>query len=180
MAPGGIEGAGVPEKPHQDADASHAVLAAVAQIGLALHESHPPVTEMGSLLARVSDTLRALQKPASAGGALLPDDVSSSIGQLQIELHKAVEQLQFYDRLAQHLSRLQDYLIDVANQLADPAKSGTAASQVWAELRAKLRNHLITDEQRVLLDLFISLRSGRPAPRPDLSEQSSQGSSELF
>jgi osmoprotectant transport system ATP-binding protein len=137
MAPEhGAEKSGLPDV-HRDADAAHAVLAAVAQIGLALHESHQPIAEIGSMLARLAETLRQLQPELNETGGGERLAAGRSIEQLQAEVHKGIEQLQFYDRMAQHLSRLQSYLIDVANQLADPGQSGACTAQGWSELRTR-------------------------------------------
>lgn len=193
---------------HEDA-AAHALFAAIAQIGLALRESQEPVAELGGLLATMSASLgqlralagadpdarpagsagssgsagrfaatnvRAIGKGATAGG----DDAADLVAKLQSDVFKGIQQLQFYDRLVQHLSHLQDYLISVANELG-PLRTPDAPADVWDELHAKLRRRLISDEQRGLLDLFLSPQTAtRAPPRSERSDYSDPGSMELF
>jgi hypothetical protein len=145
------------QRQRNDADAAHAVFAAVAQIGLALRESEPAVAEMGALFDRLS-----------------------TIPAAQAEAFKGVQCLQFYDRLVQHLTHLEDYLIAVANEL-DSCKPQAQSEQFWSALHAKLRTRLISDEQRGLLDLYLrpdlATRISAKAPAADYS---APGSSELF
>jgi hypothetical protein len=61
--------------------------------------------------------------------------------------------MQFYDRLVQHLTHIQDYLVAIANEL-DNLKTQPQSQQFWDALHSKLRTRLISDEQRGLLDLF--------------------------
>jgi hypothetical protein len=60
-------------------------------------------------------------------------------------------------------------------------KNQPQAQEVWDELHAKLRKRLISDEQRGLLDLFLSpdtaTRVSAQAARPDYSPP---GSFEMF
>jgi hypothetical protein len=102
---------------HRESDAARAVVAAIAQIGLALRESQQPVEELGAVLAHMADTLGALRSaPFVEQGqdALAAATSRGLIDQLQIDLFAGVQRLQFYDRMVQHLSHLQGYLISVA------------------------------------------------------------------
>jgi len=165
---------GGPPQCHQEGDAAHALFAVIAQLGLALRESQEPVSGLGAVFARqarILTELRAASDAATAGGW---------VEQLQCGVFEGIQQLQFYDRLVQHLSLLQEYLIGVANEL-DPMKTRAQAQEVWNELYAKLRRRLISDEQRGLLDLFLSpaaaTRVSAQAARPD---HSPPGSLEMF
>lgn len=166
-----------------DDDAAHAVFAATAQIGLALRESQDPVAELGSLLANLAESLSALRSVPF--GSTHDDAVSAAaarglLEQLQSDVYKGIQQLQFYDRMVQHLSHLQQYLICVANELGalNNSQKGPA---VWDEIHARLRQRLISDPQRGLLDLFLApdtpTRVSAQALPPDYS---AAGSSELF
>jgi hypothetical protein len=172
-----------PQRCHHEADAAHALLAAIAQMGLVLRESQGPVCELGALFAHLAENLRELPAAPAAQQPGDPESVAAMRGLLELvraDVFKGIQQLQFYDRLVQHLSHLQDYLICVANEL-DSMKSQPQAREVWDELHAKLRKRLISDEQRGLLDLFLSphkaTRVSAQAARPDYSPP---GSFELF
>lgn len=127
--------------------------------------------------ARFAGTnIRAIGSAASPGEGAATDLVS----RLQSDVFKGIQQLQFYDRLVQHLSHLQDYLISVANELG-PLRTPDASIDVWDELHAKLRRRLISDEQRGLLDLFLSPQTATRVPaRSERSDYSDPGSMELF
>jgi hypothetical protein len=164
-------------------DAAHALLAAIAQIGLALRESQGPVAELGSVFAHVMETLSAFRSAALGPGS---DDplpavaVRGLIEQFQSDVFKGIQQLQFYDRMVQHLSHLQEYLISAADEL-DSVKTAEEARYQWAELHAKLRERLISDEQRVLLDLILAPDAGTcVSPRAPCPDHSAPGSLELF
>jgi hypothetical protein len=95
------------------------------------------------------------------------------LDQLQADVFKGVQQLQFYDRLVQHLTHVQDFLIAVANEL-DSFKPQRQSQQFWDALHSKFRTRLISDEQRGLLDLFVmpdtpTRVSAQNAVRPDYS-----------
>jgi hypothetical protein len=167
---------------HHNGDAAYALFAAIAQIGVALHESQDPVAELGRLCANLADTLGALQSLAADQNS---NDLSVAtarglLEQLQTDVFKGIQQLQFYDRMVQHLGHIQQYLISVANEVGS-VKTEAQAREVWDELHARLRKRLISDEQRGLLDLFLShdtpTRVSAQALRQDYSPP---GSCEMF
>ena len=171
------------EAPHAGNAVAQAVTAATSQIGLALQDSTPQIVELGSLIAHVADTLNALRAAPfthAVGDPLAVATTRGLIEQAQSDVYKAIQRLQFYDRLVQHLTHVQDYLLSVANQLVatDDPKAQRAA---YEELNARLRSRLISDAQRGLLDLFLSpdtiTKVSAQTPQPD---QSAPGSLELF
>ena len=176
-----------PQRCHHEADAAFALFAAIAQIGLALRESQDPVAELGKLFARLAETLAALRggPVAQVLNGQADDSASTAVlreltQQLQTDVFRGIQQLQFYDRLVQHLSHLQDYMIAIANEL-DSVKPVPQAQEVWEALHEKLRRRLISDEQRGLLDLFLmpdtATRVTAQSARPDYS---APGSLEMF
>jgi hypothetical protein len=172
-----------PQPCHRDQDAAHALLAAIAQMGLALRESQGPVSELGALFAHLAQILNDLRAAPAPPNGVDPASVAAARGlldQLQSGVFRGIQQLQFYDRMVQHLSHIQDYLIGVANEL-DSKQTRAQAQDVWGELHAKLRRRLISDEQRGLLDLFLfpntATRVSAQAARPDYSPP---GSFEMF
>ena len=134
---------------------AQAVFAAVAQIGLSLRESQPAVEELGALFERLS-----------------------TVPEVQAEVFKGIQNLQFYDRLVQHLTQIEHYLINVANGM-DSAHSG--APEFWDEMHTKLRTRLISDEQRGLLDLYLRPEvATRVSAQSRPADYSAPGSSEMF
>ena len=157
-----------PAPSRSDRDAAQALFAAIAQMGLVLSESQMPVAELGAVLTRLAETVTA----AAAG--------STSLQQLHADIFSGIQQLQFYDRLVQHLSHIQDYLIGIANEL-DSTRSHTKTQEAWEALHTKLRQRLISDEQRVLFDLFLTPDAAiRVSARAMRSDHSSPGSLEMF
>ena len=156
------------QRGHHNGEAAHVLFAATAQMGLALRESQGPVAELGALFARLSETLSSARSQ------------NELAGQLQAEVFNGLQQLQFYDRMVQHLSHIEEYLIGVANELGS-VKTDPTAPPGWDDLNARLRKHLISDEQRGLWDLFLSpettTRVSAQAPRNDYSPP---GSLEMF
>jgi hypothetical protein len=131
-------------------NAAQALYATTAQIGLALRESQEPVEELGTVIERVSAALVALRALPLAQNADR-SVVEKLIEKLQADVFAGIQRLQFYDRMVQHLSHLQDYLIGVANEL-----ELQNSHETWEVLHSKLRNRLISDEQRRLFDRFLS------------------------
>lgn len=171
-----------PQRCRHEQDAAHALLAAIAQMGLALRESQGPVSELGALFAHLAQILTDLRAtPAGANGE--PASAAAMRGlveQLQSGVFRGVQQLQFYDRMVQHLSHLQDHLIGVADELGS-VKPRAQPQEVWVELHAKLRRRLISDEQRGLLDLFLFLdKPTRVSAQVARSDYSPPGSFEMF
>jgi hypothetical protein len=157
-----------------NAGAAHALFAATAQMGLALHESQDPVAQLGSLFAHLSETASALRSAPRGPGAIDRE----LLGRLQADVFKGVQQLQFYDRMVQHLTLIQEYVIAVANELGSMK---TESPAIWDELHARLRQRLISDEQRGLLDLFQSIQTAtHVAARAPSADYSPPGSLEMF
>jgi hypothetical protein len=151
-----------------EADAAHALFAAIAQIGLALRESQGPVAELGTVFARLAEAL--------AGPGTGPELRQ----QLHADVFQGIQQLQFYDRMVQHLSHLQDYLICIANEL-DSAKAQPPPREIWDAMHAKLRQRLISDEQRGLFDLFLTPNTAtRVSAQATNSDYCAPGSLEMF
>ena len=152
---------------------ARALAAAVTQIDVALREARTPVENLGKVIERVANTFGTLR-------AAHADDEQQPIEQLQADIYDGIQQMQFYDRMVQHLSQVQDYLSAVADRLAGVATNDDNPD-AWDSLRQRLRTRLISDAQRELLDLVLPPPSGEAATRQAaLSERASQGSVELF
>jgi hypothetical protein len=113
-------------------EAARALLAAGDQVALALRESQPEVEALGDALHLLA---AALAEPRD--GAPPHDPV------LAAAMRQAISRLQFYDRMTQHLSHVQDYLNRSASHIADPEQS-----QGWTGVHRQLSDRLLSDTQR--------------------------------
>jgi hypothetical protein len=113
-------------------EAARALLAAGDQVALALSESQPEVEALGDALHLLA---AALAEPRA--GAPPHDPV------LAAAMRQAISRLQFYDRMTQHLSHVQDYLNRSASHIADPE-----ASHGWTGVHRELSDRLLSDTQR--------------------------------
>jgi chromosomal replication initiation ATPase DnaA len=164
---------GAAAHPQQMEDGARALAAAVTQIEVALREARTPVENLGNFIGRVANTFATLR-------ASHTNDEQQAIEQLKADLYDGIQQMQFYDRMVQHLSHVQDYLSAVADRLAGVAASDDNP-QAWDSMRQRLRTRLISDAQRELLDLVLPPPSGTAATRQDaLIDRANQGSVELF
>jgi hypothetical protein len=62
---------------------------------------------------------------------------------LNAAMMQAVNRLQFYDRMTQHLTHVQDYLTRSARQIGGPQPDGG-----WTGVHKQLSERLLTDTQR--------------------------------
>jgi hypothetical protein len=156
--------------------------AAAAQLELALRESAGPVDALGQAFERMSVSLAQLR---SSLAATAEGKLHATCREVLRDVSVCVENLQFYDRLVQHLSHLRDYLSGLSGS-PDAQANGGRDPAAWQELRAALRQRLISEAQRELLDLILppphahgtESPSGRPLNRAPLHV--GEGSIELF
>jgi len=169
---------GLPDDGAREAsqEAARAVAAASAQMDLALREAEGPVGQLGTDVERMIAALEQLKaSPATAN--------ATELEVLQLRLTSAIQQLQFYDRMFQHLTHVHDYLMSVAGRLgaiseetdADPDPSAARAG--WERLRGRFYARLLTEPQRQLLDMMLPSQSGSSAR---MRERAALGSIELF
>ncbi len=121
------------------------LLAAVAQIDMALREAQGPVDSLGQTLERIAGELKQLRNGAVG---------SSTLDTLGADLGVAIQSLQFYDRMFQHLSHVHDFLADAADE-ADPAGTAPHPAHRWEALRERLFRRLLTEGQRDLLHVLL-------------------------
>jgi len=144
-------------------EAASALNAAGEQISLALRESQPEVEALG-------EALQQLANAVSRRGGPGPEELAT----VQATMAQAITRLQFYDRMTQHLSHVQDYLARSAEQIggSDPAGS-------WTGVHQQLSEQLLSETQRSHLGKNFS--AGRLAPAHlDPVPLSPDGDIELF
>src|SRR6201996_6680698 len=135
----------------QNLEAAQAIAASVAQMDLAVREVRPAVEQLGELIGSMSAGLVELRNARAR-----PDRFDEGVAKLEKQVHGSITQLQFYDRLVQHMQHLQDFLSGAAGELA----SEPANDETWEALRSKLRIRLISAAQRELLDVVLPSPQG--------------------
>jgi len=156
----------------QASEAAQAIAAAVAQIELAVREVQGPVEQLGLLIAQMSSGLDDLRTDSHR---------NLTVEKLQKQLNGSITQLQFYDRLVQHLKHVQDYLSGAAGELASRSTSDVQSVDVWNGLRDRLRTRLISEAQRQLLDVMLPPPEGADFDSGQARDEcAAQGSVELF
>jgi hypothetical protein len=167
----------------QHIDAAQAIAAAVAQVELAVREVQPAVEHLAALIDHLAGGLGELRtaRPHEIDPeaiSVFPDKFDRTLADLQKHVHGSITQLQFYDRLVQHLTHVQDFLAGVAGQLASTTDGSDDA---WGVLRDKLRMRLISEAQRELLDAVLPPPGGAQFnSRQAREEHAAQGTIELF
>jgi hypothetical protein len=148
-------------------NAARAIAAATAQIDLALRESHGPVEALGNTLERMSEHLLELRKRLRSHSQHCEDaqgmlEMDLVVEALSGQMVTAIQSMQFYDRLFQHLSHVHDYLSGGADALANSAlspfergKRAEDEAKRWEVLRERLFSRLLSDAQRQVLDIVL-------------------------
>jgi hypothetical protein len=113
-------------------EAARALTAAAEQIDLALRESQPQVEALGEALHELA---AALSQPV--------ESASVDAAELGAIMRRAVTRLQFYDRMTQHLSHVQNYLARSADRIGSPEPEGG-----WTGVHQQLSDRLLSDTQR--------------------------------
>lgn len=135
---------------------------AVSQLELALRESQGPLQHLTDAIVRINQAARAAGTPQLGG-----------------ELAVCLEQLQFYDRMTQHLSHLRDFMSSMTVAIESGTRDGHSEAD-WERMRNRFRERLISDAQRGLLDLIApAAGAGAPSREPQL-QHAEPGSIELF
>lgn len=147
--------------PEESRELASVLRAASEQIGLALLDSHSAVENLGSSLERLSELLsRDLTTPAAA----------QEIAELRAEMARAVTGLQFYDRMAQHLLHVREYLGGTVGQLQH-------ADGSFETLNRKLADRLLSDTHRIHLGKNLATEF---LSRPPPADRSQPGDIDLF
>jgi hypothetical protein len=170
----------------QTTEAAQAIAAAVAQIELAMREVQTPVQELGLLIDQMSTGLGSMSSARRRSAdpevvAVFPDEFDRAMDKLQKQVNGSITQLQFYDRLVQHLQHIQDYLSGAAGELASRSTEDPQALDIWNGLRSRLRTRLISEAQRQLLDAMLPPPEGADFNSEQARDEcAAQGSVELF
>ena len=118
-------------------EAIRVLQAASAQIELALHQSQAPIDSLGESLRRIA--------------ALLGDPAQlarpESLALVRADLVRAITNLQFHDRMTQHLQHVRDYLAGSATHMAEQ----DADEEAWRSLHNRLHDRLLSETQRMHL-----------------------------
>jgi len=146
-------------------NAARAIAAATAQIDLALREAHQPVDTLGRTLERIAEHMQELRKQflthaQHCGDAQGMLEMDLAVEALSAQMAVAIQNMQFFDRMFQHLTHVHDYLTGGADNLASVATTTSAAdvedaAKRWETLRERLFTRLLSDAQRQVLDIVL-------------------------
>ena len=146
-------------------NAARAIAAATAQINLALREAHDPVDALGRTLERIAAHMQELRgqfltHTKHCGDAQGMLEMDLAVEKLAGEMAGAIQNMQFFDRMFQHLTHVHDYLTGSADNVARVAVAPQAtdiqeAAERWEVLRDRLFSRLLSDAQRQMLDIVM-------------------------
>ena len=171
-------------------NAARAIAAATAQIDLALREANEPVDSLGRTLERITERMQDLRKnflthSQHCGDAQGMLEMDLAVEALSAEMAVAIQNMQFFDRMFQHLTHVHDYLTGGADNLARVASAPVAAdvadaAKRWETLRERLFTRLLTDAQRQVLDIVLPPQFWQTRHAPQRVPQPAPGEVELF
>ncbi len=171
-------------------NAARAIAAATAQIDLALREANEPVDSLGRTLGRISERMQELRKhfmthSQHCGDAQGMLEMDLAVEALSAEMAVAIQNMQFFDRMFQHLTHVHDYLTGGADTLASVATAPGAAdvedsAKRWEALRERLFTRLLSDSQRQVLDIVMPPMFWQQRRAPQKVAHAGQGDIELF
>jgi hypothetical protein len=148
-------------------EAVRVLQAASAQIELALHQSQAPIDSLGESLRRMA---ALLADPAQLARA-------ESLATVRADLLRAITNLQFHDRMTQHLQHVRDYLSGSATHMAEQ----DADEDAWRGLHNRLHDRLLSETQRMHLgkDFLLGVLA-REQQNRDGASASKPGEIDLF
>jgi len=171
-------------------NAARAIAAATAQIDLALREANEPVDCLGRTLERISARMQELrqhflQHADRCGDAHGMLEMDLAVEALSAEMAVAIQNMQFFDRMFQHLTHVHDYLTAGADNLAAVAATPNAAAvedaaKRWEALRERLFTRLLSDAQRQVLDIVLPPQYWQQRRAPQKNAHAGPGDIELF
>jgi len=171
-------------------NAARAIAAATAQIDLALREAHQPVDTLGRTLERIAQHMQELRKQflthtQHCGDAQGMLEMDLAVEALSAEMAVAIQNMQFFDRMFQHLTHVHDYLTGGADNLARVATAPSAAdvedaAKRWETLRERLFTRLLSDAQRQVLDIVLPPQFWQARRGASKAAHAGPGDIELF
>lgn len=171
--------------------------AVATQMDLALLEAEGPAERLGETVARMGAAFAAMGSNQLTAPTTATSDLDLSVDmpvdwvllQLRKDFACAIEDLQFHDRMVQHLSHLSNHLTGAAALLSDVLLSNGTDSEeqgdvaeAWDGLRRRLFGRLISDTQRQFLQMVLPATSAEKRITNEQvgGERSPPGSVELF
>jgi hypothetical protein len=129
---------------------------AVWQLALAMRESDGAVERLGSAIERMSAAQPAIEAMRQRLGVAGDDpqasaDIALCMQRMLEELSICVENIQFYDRMVQHLGHLKHYLASISGVHAAPGTPRAELSML-EHANAQFRRRLLTEAQRSVFD----------------------------
>lgn len=142
---------------------------ALTQIEMTFQESDDRVCEVFDAVSGVTDVAKALR---SGEG-----DVHSLAQTLDDEVSRSVQALQFYDRLSQRVSHIEENLRSVIAIMESPDEDH---SKLWEKLQGRLRSVYSTEQEQALFCAFSGNKGESPEDAEKSGKSSGSGDIELF
>ncbi len=151
---------------------------AIAQIDMSIEES-------GLSMATALETLRDASTGVFAVATSLEDcpgelneSATNNLNEVNQQLLKTIIAFQFFDRLTQRLSHIQDNLSSVSWLIQEPTQEHP---QLWQQLEEKMRK-VYSEDQALKLNRILSDHKKGKATQDDVTSGSGSapGSAELF
>lgn len=131
---------------------------ATGQVQAALADAHDTVARLHETFASLVDRLDKLDSTLTSQDTAAPQPTREALladsRQIGEQVHQAIVDFQFYDRLAQRLEHVASGLDNLGGLLIDPALQGDA--EAWEILRLKLRDSYAMEEERALFDAVLA------------------------
>ncbi len=130
---------------------------AIAQIEMSLQESDYSIGELILSMTTVTTCIGSIQKrlSATANSATTEDAIDSvcdDCNKAEQYMQKAVVAFQFYDRLSQRISHIQENLKAVATLMQKPEQQHP---KLWDQLQEKMRSVYSIEQEQIMYNTLL-------------------------
>lgn len=162
---------------------ARALKLAIAQIDMSMRESDESVKKLISSIINMTGVLRQIKHSLEAHGDETVcegyKEIRKQTNIAEQSMHEAVTAFQFYDRLSQRFSHIEENLQSVAELVVKPDE---VHAELWQRLEKKMRSVYSTEQEQTLyLALLHGISKDEIEQQPVLATTSHKsGEVELF
>ena len=157
---------------------------AIAQIELSIHDSDQAVLDLIGSIMSITGAVCQINTIVDEGGILSkdtqwPNNLKGKTAFIQNQIQQAVQAFQFYDRLSQRISHIEENLRAIADIMMKPDQQHPA---LWRDLEKKLSSiYSLEQEQTMYKALLHGISEAQVLEQPLLSDSDQKtGEIELF